>query len=315
MSALQLALAEYVATRRALGSKFHEPAQALQHFVNFLENQGAEFVTWNLALRWAKEPAGAQPATWARRLCAVRGFAGWLNATDARNEIPPKALLGTRHRRPTPYIYTDQEIEALMAAAGNLRSKTGLRALTHSTIIGLLASTGMRPGEALALDDRDTDLRDGILAVRDTKFGKSRFVPIEDSTRNALSRYVRHRNRVLPHRWTDSFLVGESGRRLAPSVARRSFAKQSVMIGIRAPAPAPRIGRGPRLHDLRHTFATKKLIEWYRAGLDVTRLIPRLSTYLGHVSVKETYWYIQAVPELLQCATRPLVTRGAEGEQ
>ncbi len=309
MSALHLALAEYVATRRALGSKFHEPAQALHHFVNFMENQGAEFVTWSLALRWAKEPVGVQPATWSRRLCAVRGFAGWLNATDARNEIPPKALLGARHRRPTPYIYTDQEIEALMAAAGNLRSKTGLRALTHSTIIGLLASTGMRPGEALALEDRDTDLRDGILAVRDTKFGKSRFVPIEDSTCDALSRYVRHRNRVFPHRWTDSFLVGEKGRRLTPSVAGRTFAKQSVMIGIRA--PGPRFGRGPRLQDLRHTFATRKLVEWYQADLDVTRLIPRLSTYLGHVSVKETYWYIQAVPELLQCATRRQATRGA----
>jgi integrase len=313
MSALSTELAEYVATRRALGAKFEEPAQALQHFVHFLEREGAESVSVDLALRWAKEPIGVQPATWSRRLDAVTGFARWLKATDPRTEIPSRSLLDTRCPRPAPHIYSDREVEDLMAAASRLRSKRGLRALTHSTVIGLLASTGLRPGEALALDDRDVDLGSGVLAVRNTKFGKSRFVPTEDSTRDALDRYADHRDRLLPRRETGAFFVDERGRRLKAPTARRTFSKLSQEIGLRAPTPPPRMGHGPRLMDFRHTFATRKLVEWYRADLDVNRLTPRLSTYLGHAGVQETYWYIQAVPELLDCATERLVARAAGG--
>jgi integrase len=276
----------------------------LGHFVQFLERQGAEFITTNLAISWAREPQGVQRATWARRFTMVRRFAAWLSVFDPRTEVPPKRLLNARHRRNKPYIFTDQEIEWLMAEASRLPSPKGLRALTHATLIGVLAATGLRPGEALALDLRDVDLQSGVIAIRNTKFGKSRFVPIEDSTCAALAHYVAQRNEFCASHPSDGFLVSErSGTRLCESDASRTFAKISRAIGLRAAAVGRHIGRGPRLQDMRHTFATRKLIEWYRAGLDVQRELPKLSTYLGHVDVNHTYWYIEAVPELLHLAT------------
>lgn len=305
MNALRDAVREYVAFRRALGTKLLEPALALGHFVDFLEREGSAHVTTELAVRWACQPQGVQAATWARRLTAVRKFASWLSAFDPRTEVPPQRLLAARHRRNKPYIFSDQEVEQLMAEAARLPSPKGLRGLTHATLIGLLAAAGLRPGEALSLDSRDMDLQGGILAVRHTKFDKSRFVPIGDSTRTALARYSEKRDELCPDRQTDAFLVSERGRRLLGSAARRTFAKVCCAVGLRS-ATGRRIGRGPRLQDLRHTFATRKLVEWYRAGLDVQREMPKLTTYLGHVSVANTYWYIEAVPELLQLATERL---------
>lgn len=303
MTSLRDTLSEFVAVRRALGAKFHEPAVTLRGFVNFLEFEGAEHVTTALALRWATAPVGVQPSTWARRLCAVRQFAIWLSVTDPETEVPPHGLLAARHRRTTPHIFTEQEIEELMAVAARLPSRTGLRALTHQTLIGLLAASGLRSGEAVALDAGDVDLHDGILSVRETKFGKSRFVPLDESARVALARYAKRRDELCPDRRTSAFLVSERGVRVGLSAARRTFAALSRSIGLRAPTKGRRIGRGPRLHDLRHTFATCRLVEWYRAGLDVDRLMPALATYLGHGRVQDTYWYIQAVPELLALAT------------
>jgi integrase len=178
--------------------------------------------------------------------------------------------------------------------------------LTYGTLIGLLASTGLRPGEALALDVPDVDLTNGVLAVRQAKFGKSRFVPVEESTRTALAQYAGRRDELLPHSRTEAFLVSERGTRLEPSSARRTFAKLSCGIGIRTTTESRRIGRGPRLIDFRHTFATWKLVEWYRARRNVAQEMPKLSTYLGHVEVSVTYWYIEAIPELLQLATEYL---------
>lgn len=302
MSAIRDSLAQYVAVRRALGSKFHEPALALDHFVDLLEREGAEFITTDRALRWAMEPKLAQRATWGRRLSQVRGFAKWLNAADIRNEIPPKRLLDTRRRRNPPHIYTHQEIAQLMAQSARLRSPTGIRALTYSTLIGLLVVTGLRPSEAIGLDRSDVDLVSGILSIRESKFGKSRFVPIEESTRAALERYVQDCDRLCSLRLSEAFLISERGMRLNGSSARRMFARMSRAIGLREATEQRRDGRGPRLQDFRHSFATGKLVEWYRAGLDVTRELPKLSTYLGHVDVGLTYWYIEAVPELLQLA-------------
>jgi len=171
MSAIRDSLVQYVAVRRALGSKFYEPALALDHFVDLLEREGTEFITTDLALRWAMEPKLAQHATWGRRLSQVRGFARWLNAADIRNEIPPKRLLDARRRRNPPHIYTDREIDQLMAQAAQLHSRTGMRALTYSTLIGLLVATGLRPSEAIGLDRSDVDLVNGILSIRESKFG------------------------------------------------------------------------------------------------------------------------------------------------
>jgi len=314
MSAIRDSLVQYVALRRALGSKFYEPALALDHFVDLLEREGTEFITIDLALRWAMEPKLAQRATWGRRLSQVRGFARWLNAADIRNEIPPKRLLDVRRRRNPPHIYTDREIDQLMAQAAQLQSRTGMRALTYSTLIGLLVATGLRPSEAMGLDRSDVDLVNGILSIRESKFGKSRFVPIEESTRAALEGYSRCRDRIFSRRISEAFLVGESGRRLNACSARSMFVRLSRAVGLRARTEDGRDGRGPRLQDFRHSFATGRLVEWYRAGLDVSREMPKLATYLGHVDVGLTYWYIEAVPELLQLAAKSL-GKGRSGEQ
>lgn len=306
MSAMRDSLVQYVAARRALGASFYEPALTLDHFVDWLEREKAAFITIDLALRWAMAPQHVQRATWGRRLSQVRGFAAWLSALDARTEVPPKRLLEARRRRNAPHIYTEQEIDQLMSEAARRSSRTGLRALTYTTLIGLLAATGLRPSEAMGLNRSDVDLVSGILAIRESKFGKSRFVPMRESTRAALAHYTRCRDRLCPLTLSEAFLIGEHGTRLNAASARTMFARLSQVVGLRAPTQHRRVGHGPRLQDLRHTFATGRLVEWYRAGLDVTRELPKLATYLGHVDVGLTYWYIEAVPELLQLAAQYL---------
>jgi integrase len=310
MSAIRDALAQYVAVRRALGTTFYEPALALGHFVDLVEREGAEFITTDLALRWAMTPIPVERATWGRRLSQVRGFARWMNAIDSRNEIPPARLLSARRRRNPPHIYTDHEISLLMSQAARLGSRTGMRALTYSTLIGLLVATGLRPGEALGLDRSDVDLVSGILSIRESKLGKSRFVPVEESTRLALERYARSRDRLCPLRLSDAFLVGERGMRLKGGTARSMFVRMSRAIGLRSATEDGRDGFGPRLQDFRHSFTTGRMVEWYRAGLDVTRELPKLAAYLGHVDVGLTYWYIEAVPELLELAAGYLGRNG-----
>lgn len=306
MSALHDALTEYLGTRRALGTQLMWPESSLRRFVDFVEAEGAEFITTELALRWALKSVGVQRATHARRLGIVRGFARWLQATDTRTQVPPQGILPARYRRPAPHIYSDGEIAHLMAAAAQLRSASGLRVATFKTLIGLLAATGLRPGEALSLDVDDVDLVSGVLTIRESKFGKSRFVPLQESARAVLAAYSTFRDTVLPRRETPAFLVTERGSRLVGCAVRRTFANLCKAVGLRPIGHPRRSGRGPRLQDIRHSFATRRLIAWYRTGLDVDRLMPRLATYLGHVSTVETYWYIQAVPELLQLATERL---------
>jgi integrase len=311
MTAIHDALAQYLTVRRALGTRLQEPATTLGYFVDFLDLQGSEFITTNLALCWACKPEHVQRATWARRLTMVRQFAAWLSAFDPRTEVPPNRLLNARHRRSKPYIYTEQEIDHLMIEAALLPSPMGLRALTYVTLIGLLAVTGIRPGEVVALNLSDVDLKNGILVIRQTKFGKSRFVPIDDSTCSVLSDYANRRNKLYARLQTNSFFVSERGaRQLSLGSARRTFAKISYAVGLRTAKDGRRIGRGPRLQDFRHTFATRRIIKWYQAGLDVNRELPKLTSYLGHSNVSHTYWYIEAVPELLQLATEHMSRQG-----
>jgi integrase len=194
-----------------------------------------------------------------------------------------------------------------------LASSHGLRALTYPTLIGLLTTTGLRPGEALRLEQADVDLERGMLFIRDSKFGKSRFVPLHASTRDALASYARRRPVRYVHTQTSAFLVSDSGRPLSGSAARRTFARLTSAVGLRP--TGRRVGRGPRLQDCRHTFTTRTLVEWYRAGRDVTRALPMLSTYLGHSDVAHTYWYIAGIPELLHLATDKLTGRRAGGGQ
>jgi integrase len=313
MSALHDALTEYLAARRALGTQLKWPESSLRGFVDYLEAEGAEFVTIEHAVSWAIQPVGVQRATHARRLGIVRGFAAWLQVTDARTQVPPPRLLPSTNRRPAPHIYSDREIADLMTAAGQLRSASGLRAATFKALLGLLAATGLRPGEALALDVVDVDLDVGVITVRASKFGKSRLVPLEESGRAALAEYATFRDSVQPRRDTPAFLVTARGLRLGTCAVGWTFARLCQSVGLR-PWRHRRNGRGPRLQDIRHTFATRRLIEWYQAGLEVDRLMPRLATYLGHGSIAATYWYIQAVPDLLRLATERLERAAALGE-
>ncbi len=303
MSALREALQTYLSLRRRLGSHLRGPGASLCRFVEFLDREGAAVVTTELALRWAMAPAGATPATWAQRLGDVRRFAAWLSATDPRTEVPPRGLLPARFQRRPPYVYSDKEIERIVREAGRLPSSLGLRAHSYASLFGLLAATGLRLGEALALDRVDVDLHNGILAVRRAKFGKSRFAPVHDSTRRALRRYARQRDLLFPRPTSPAFLLSERGTRLTQGSARYNFAVVSRAVGLRSLTPGKRHGRGPRLHDMRHRLAARTLVRWYREGRDVERELPRLATYLGHVHVADTYWYIEAVPELLRLAT------------
>jgi len=309
---LHAALSDYLHTRRALGTQLKWPESCLRQFVDFLIAQDTDVVTTALALQWTFQPGGLQPATYARRLGIVRAFACWLQASDPRTEIPPPRLVPAPHRRPTPHIYSHAEVLALMAAAGQLNGGE-LQGATFATLIGLLTATGLRPGEALKLNLDDVDLHEEVLTIQGSKGGKSRLVPFTPSTGTALAQYAERRDRLLPHRSTRAFLVTAKGSRVPGDVARRTFARLCQHVGLR-PRQSGRSGRGPRLQDLRHTFATNQLIAWYRAGLDVNRLLPRLSTYLGHGSPSETYWYIQAVPQLLALASERLPAPDA-GEQ
>ena len=297
------ALEEYLALRRALGFILDGPCRALHSFVAYAEHEGAFSIRTDLALKWAMQP-DCQPAQWANRLSMVRRFARYMSALDARTEIPPDGLLPHRFRRKYPYIYTEEEITHLIGAAQNLSSPLGLRAATYSTLLGLLAVTGMRVSEPVALDRDDIDLTRGILIIRRTKFGKSRMLPLHATTVEALRHYHKLRDRVF--RNTKSFFVSERGIRLTVWSVRKTFILLSRQTGLRGPDDS----HGPRLHDLRHRFAIETLLSWYRAGIDVERRMPELSAYLGHVHVNDTYWYISAVPELLQLATLRLEQRG-----
>jgi integrase len=308
MNELQKAVEEYLNIRRKLGFKLIKEGSLLPNFAAFLEQEGASFITIDLALRWATQVKDAQPYWWAARLQKVRVFAQYYKSIDPRTEIPPKGLLPHRYHRKPPYIYSDKEIIRLIGAANQLSSNTGLRPYTYSALFGLIAVTGMRMIEPISLDCEDVDLKHGILTVRKTKFNKTRLVPIHPSTRSVLQKYASIRDQIFPRPKTPSFFVSDSGIRLNGCTVRETFAKLSCQIGLRK--PGKRHGHGPRLQDLRHKFSVKTILTWYRAGLNVEREMPKLATFLGHTHVNDTYWYLSAVPELMQLAVMRLEKKG-----
>ena len=247
MSSLQSALDEYLAVRHALGHKLRLPGRLLQRFVDFADHAGVPYITTELALEWATQPADAQPAQCANRLGMVRRFARYCSATDSRTTIPPPDLLPHRYRRPPPYVYRDEEIARLLDAAKQLPPVNGLRPQTFATLFGLYVATGMRCNEPLQLDRDDVDLVNGVLTVRETKFGKSRYVPVHPTTQCALQRYAICRDRFSRNPASPGFFLSEHGTRLTEWCVRWTFVKLSREIGLRDAGDS----RGPRLHDLR----------------------------------------------------------------
>jgi integrase/recombinase XerD len=309
MNPLGQAIQDYLALRRSLGFKLRDAGIGLVKFGAFMQARGAVHITTQLALEWAQHSASVQPSTWAQRLGYVRGFARHHAASDLQTEVPPPGLLPFRPRRARPYLYSDQEIGRLLECALELPSSRGLRPWTYHCLFGLLSVAGLRIGEAIRLTVEDVNLKQGVLTVRGTKFGKSRLVPIHPSTQQVLAQYRARRQRFLAGRSASaSFFITSRGNRLDIGDIHRTFYQLSRRIGLRAATAS----RGPRLHDFRHQFAVQTMLRWYRSGEDVERHLPVLSTYLGHVHVADTYWYLSGCPELMGQAVARLEQRWGE---
>jgi len=303
MSTLSKELDRYLSIRRGLGYGLRTTERILRRFVTFAEQRSALHVTADLFLRWQETIGPATPQTRAGHLGAVRPFAAWLHSLDPAHEVLPGSLAPCRRRRPLPHIYSAEDIRHIVDAAAALPSINGIRPLTCAALFGLLAITGMRVSEALALDAGDVDLKAGVLTVRRGKLGKTRLLPLAGSTTAHLAAYAAERDQLLGFH-SEAFFVSDRGTRLTDCGARYNFAVVCQRIGLRPTTKFNRHGRGPRIHDLRHSFAVRTLIDWYRTGKDPAREMLKLSTYLGHADPANTYWYIEAVPELLELASR-----------
>ncbi len=285
----------YLAARRKLGFQLRTEGGELLRFARYADGSGHRGpITTEIALRWAQSAEKATPLYRARRLEIVRCFAKHQAAIEPDTEIPPSKLLGPAHRRTQPHIYSEAQIRGLLRLAGALHSPKGLRARTYVSLIGLLASAGLRISEALHLRREDADLETGVLTIRETKFHKSRLVPLHPSATEALRTYVGVRDRIQP-RLDGAFFLSEAGQALAYSTVRTVF-RHLVDQVVRGRARGA--GR-PRLHDLRHSFACRCFLRWHHDGVDVHERIAALSTYLGHAKVSDTYWYLTGVPELM----------------
>lgn len=295
-------LDRYLAVRRSLGADLRTDERILRRFTTFADREGAMCVNTDLILHWLQSLPSANPGTRATRFNVVRIFAEWLHGIDAKHEAPPRGLVPGRFRRPHPYIYSESEIAAIVEHARTLPSVYGMRGLTCSTLFGLIAVTGLRISEAVSIDPTDIDIDHGVLRVRRGKLGKERLLPLDPSVVQRLESYGIERDRLLGRR-PEAFFVTCEGRRLGDCGARYNFAHVCQQIGLRQPQLYLRHGRGPRIHDLRHTFAVRTLLNWYRSGKDVGREMIKLTTWLGHATPTHTYWYLEAVPELLELAS------------
>jgi integrase len=313
MNTLRQALQEYLALRRSLGFKLQRVGSALLDFVSFLEQHRAAYITLRWALAWAKQPSSGQSDTRAaQRLSFVRLFARYRSATDPRTQVPPAGLLPFRPKRARPYLYSDREIQQLLDAALHMplsprhRKRCALLPWVYYCLFGLLSVTGLRLGEARNLRLQDVDLKEGVLTILGAKFGKDRLVPLHASTCKVLADYIARRQRHWAGQLVSDYLfVSSGGKRLDNGQIHRAFYAASRQIGLRGFSDS----HGPRLHDLRHRFATTTLVNWYRSHQEPERCLPILSAFLGHVHVADTQWYLSASPELMREAMSRLEQR------
>ena len=296
MTPLRSALADYLSVRRALGYKLQRPEKLLNQFLTHLEDLGEERVTVSAALEWATLPKNGDQSWWSLRLSAVRCFSIHVNTVAPQNETIPKGLLPWKKCRATPYLYSAEDILALIVAAGILH--TPHRVATYRTLVGLLAVTGMRVGEAIGLDRGDVDPTTKVVVVREGKFGKTRELPLHPSTAQALRDYTCRQDHPRSNKGTAALFVLSAGTRLLYGNVQHTFRKLASRAGLE-----PRSSRcRPRLHDLRHSFAVATILDGYRHDGDKQSRLALLSTYLGHVDPGHTYWYLSAAPELMQLA-------------
>jgi integrase/recombinase XerD len=300
MTALRQALAGYLDLRRGLGFKLARDEKLLEQFIGWLEQRGAATVTVADALAWATLPHGASRGWLRMRITVARGFAAYLATLDPATEVPPASLLPGGSHRAVPYLYSAADITALMGQATRLR--TPLRTATTQTLTGLLAVTGLRIGEAIALDDGDFDPGQGMLLVRHTKLGRHRLLPLHPTTASAIQDYRRLRDQVFPRPVSEALLVSSAGTRLLHYNVHVTFTRLARCAGLAARSGGSR----PRIHDLRHSFAVATLLDWCRDGGNIAERMPLLSAYLGHADPAGTYWYLHAAPELLAEAARRL---------
>jgi len=312
MKTLSQRLDEYLVLRRAMGFDLSFDERVLRKFTTYGDENGFDRISTPLFLDWKANYGSADNNTWARRLGMVRRFAFWLAEHDDRTEIPSSQLVMGRYRRRVPYIYAPKQIADIVAETGRLQSPYGLRAALWQTLFGLIAVTGMRVNEALSLKRHDVDLENAVLIVRNTKNGRDRQLPVNKDTAAQLASYASLRDRLVETK-SPRFFIKEDGKPAGDCGARYNFAQVSRNVGLRSPQAFNRHGRGPRIHDLRHSFAVHTILDWFREGRDIEAEMYKLSTYLGHSEPKHTFWYIEAVPELMQLAAARAERQVLEG--
>ena len=296
----------YLSERRRLGYGLRTTGYSVLSFARYIDTLNSqEPLTVEIMADWARQDQGntGNPSTWARRLKNLRSFCRYLKQFEPRTEVPDDSIFGRIGPRLAPHIYSEQEIIDLLAAAHNLGSFIpGLRGATYETLFGLIASSGLRVSEAVHLLDTDVDLKSGMLTIRQTKFAKSRHVPLHPSTVEVLQQYRSQRNLYIEVTDDTPFFIGTRGRHLGHGLDLRQVHR--VFTGLRA-----RLGwinrgahNGPRIHDLRHTFVVRRVLLWHAQGLDVDQQMLALSTYVGHAMVTNTYWYLTGIPELMAVA-------------
>ncbi len=301
MSTLGEHVADYLRFRRALGYKLERAGHLLPQFVDYLETANAPTLTSDLAISWARLATNARPNYWAARLAVVRGFARYLQTIDPATEIPPAGVFPARRHRPAPYLWSEQDIAGLLKTTATLVSP--LRAATYQALFGLLAVSGMRVGEAAGLDRDDLDTANGVITIRHAKFDRPRLVPLHPTTTTALNAYLAERDRLCPAPASVALFITATGTRLNRSDVAKTLRQLTTTMGLRTDTIHP------TAHQLRHSFAVRTMIDWHRSGAHVDERIAVLSTYLGHVSPADTYWYLSASPELMALAADRLETR------
>lgn len=305
MSALLDHVEDYLRLRRALGYKLERAGELLPKLVDYLQAAGSQTITTELAISWARLPVNARPNHWAARLSVARGFARYLQTIEPATEVPPVAVFPARRHRPAPYLWSQRDINRLLDGARALRP--ALRAATCEGLLGLLAVSGMRVGEAVGLDRGDIDFDTGVITIHHAKFDRPRLVPLHPTTTAALRVYAAERDRLCPAPRSTAFFVSVSGARLDRGAVAKALRQITTAMGLRSETVRP------TPHQLRHSFAVRTLIEWQRSGVCVEEHIAVLSTYLGHVSPADTYWYLSASPELMELVAERLDARFGAG--